>query len=1031
MPKGPRALLWLRARLGLICLVSLSLGCGDCVQVQDFVDFTDVAYDFGNDAGLDDASNSPDADVDPGDAGEEKDFGLFDFGFDDTDIEPAPFSISAVVPNSGPVGGGTLVRIDGTGLLDDATVFFGSQAVEGTLSRGKIVARTPAGSGPGPVSVRVIHPDGDSRVLVDAFTYVTGLVVTEITPNRVPTTGGVEVELVGKGFEPETAVSVAGDSALRVRFVSDERIRVVVPPRPRGYADVRVTTRYATALVPRGLEYFAPLALHNVNPATGSVAGGETVVLTGAGFDANLRASFGGVAAEVLNVNVAQQAAQVRVPPHAAGLVDVQVTNLTDASALEDAYFYAADANPALAGLRPTSGPSSGGNEVVLVGNGLNAAGATFSFGGAAATVISQTESLVTVRAPAGTGLGDVAFGINGTEVTRLVDAYRWITTLEASGLSPAQGDVEGGTLVTLRGTGLAGASVTVDGMPAEVVSSTDTEIVVRMPAHAAGSADVTISRDGLSDTLVDAFTYVEPLEVWGFSPVRGSVAGGTFVQVRGRGFSGELSATFGGRAATDVRRLDRNNLTVLTPAHPEADVDVVVANPVTNAKAPFTYSYFNPASRLGGASGGPVDGSVNVTVYSLGGGPLEDAFVMLSTRRDTPYQGMTDVNGMITLSGPDVLGAQTTTATKAGFSTASIQTVDAENITVFLNLLDPPPNPGGGTFPPSAAIWGDVSATGKLSDPDNEKTYDMAIVGTTTRTMFAANPSAGPNAIVLGEGRYEINTRIGDMAVVGLCGEFNSETQVFTPKLMAVKRFVYANDLDRQRHDLVCNIPLDQTLSFKLTNTDYTPTGPNNNRVDVFWDFGFEGVFKSPIQGVSLADIVQVTNQPAPAGDIADIRFRAVGGSYTNQGAPFSRSFVEAFDFTQQLTHVPTLLDVPILLDPQDGARVEGNIIRFAGGGPYYPDMYYLVLRNDSGIPVWQWLVPGTQNFALLPDFPDFSSLPADLRPNPYPSGALYLSIFAVRTTAGFVFEAVSYRDIQTESWRAYSLYPTSIQLP
>jgi hypothetical protein len=1029
-PCGWSTQIWnrLRHRAALLVLMSMALGCGDCVSVNDFVDITDVRPDIENDAGRD-SSDPKDSGNTTNPDGGEKDFGpLFDFGFNDADFNQ-PFAITAVVPGTGPVGGGTMVRIDGTGLEDGSTVFFGSQPVEATLSQGRLVARTPAGS-PGPVSVKVLAPDGESRVLTDAFRYVTGLVIQGVSPTRIPTIGGVEVEITGEGFEPNSAVSFSGDPALRVSFVSSGILRALAPPRARGFVDVRVTTPYASAIRARAIEYFVPLEITEITPASGLIGGGDTVVLKGAGFDSTMQVRFDGILAQVVNINVVQQAAQVITPAHGVGLVDVSVSTEFEAATREDGFYYAANTAPILAAIAPGFGPESGGNEALLIGQGLNTAGATFTIGGAAVTVTASTATAARVSVPAGSGLADVVFAVSGVETSRLSQAYSYLPDLRVTAVNPATGSVEGGNQVTLTGKGLVGATVTFGGVEAEVISATDTQITVTVPAHSAGIVDVSVERDGLQAKATGAYTYIDRLEVWGFTPVRGSVAGGTFIQVRGRGFLGNLVVDLDGVVGDAVRRIDQNNLTFLSPPHAEGEAELTVSTGQNDATAPYTYAYFNPASRLGGASGGPVNGAVNVTVYSLGGGPLENAFVMLSTRTDTPYQGFTDINGMITLSGADLLGPQTTTATKTGYSTATIQTVDAENITLFLNILDPPPNPGGGALPPSAAVFGNIKATGKLSDPADQNTYDLAIVGTTTRTIFGNNPSAGPNAIVLGEGRYELNTRIGDMAIVGLCGEFNSLTQVFTPKLMAVKRFVFANDLDRLEHDLVCDIPLDETLTFKLTNTSYAPSGPNTNRADVFWDFGFEGVFRSPISGQSLSNIVSVTNQPKMNGVLDDVRFVAIAGSFTNQGAPFSRAKTERFAFTQNIVSVPPLLDVPLLISPVAGGVVQNGSIRFESDGPYYPDFFYLVLRNDSGIPVWQWVIPGSQAYALLPEFPDFSGLPADIRPAPMVAGALYLSIFAARTTPSFLFETISYREIDNESWTAYSLNATTIQL-
>ncbi|MEZ4458860.1 MAG: IPT/TIG domain-containing protein [bacterium] len=332
--------------------------------------------------------------------------------------------------------------------------------------------------------------------------------------------------------------------------------------------------------------------------------------------------------------------------------------------------------------------------------------GTSFEFASANATITALSATLVRVSAPPGVGIADVVFKIGGTENNRLVAAYAYLPNLDIDAVTPSSGTVEGGEQITITGAGLVGASVTFGGVAAEVVTQSDTELVVVAPARVAGTVDVVVTRDGLKDTLAGGYTYVDALEIWGFTPVRGSVAGDTFVALRGRGFEGELAVTLDGLAATQVRRIDRNNLTFRTPPHAEGEAVVALTAGGTTVDAPYTYVYYNPASRFGGASGGPVDGAVNVTVYSLGGGPLENAFVMLSTRADTPYQGFTDINGMITLSGPDVIGPQTTTATRAGYSTATIQTVDAENITLFLNLLDPHPIRAAERCPLGGHLW-------------------------------------------------------------------------------------------------------------------------------------------------------------------------------------------------------------------------------------------------------------------------------------------------------------------------------------
>lgn len=1020
------------ARALIFGFAALAMACGGCeIDPANFVDVKQFYPDM--------PETRPDTRVEPDMGNPDLDSGRrpkdanfeFDFG-DPEDMAPQPFALTAVVPDTGPVPGGNQVRIQGTGLQEESTVLIGGKEMEAQLSTGTLVGRVPPGSGPGPVTVKVVAPDGEIRALIDAYTYVADLRIDSVVPSRVPTTGGVEVDIRGTGFEPGSGVSFSGDAALRVTYVSPTHLRVLTPPRPRGFADVRVTTPSDSVEAEDAVQYYAPLRIDAVEPASGDVAGGDAVTIVGAGFTSDVEVRFGNAAAQVVSVDAQNGEIDVVTPPNAAGAVDVFVQNDVDAAVRVDGFYYRPDNTPRLVAVFPALGPTTGGNTVRVIGWGLDGAGVEIRFGGAAGTITQSAPSWADVVVPPGAeGPVDVAMFDGATELDRLSGAYTYVRDLTVDDVNPATGPDTGGTVVTITGSGFTGTeSVTVGGVPAEFTVLDDGSIEVTTPAHVAGTVDVTVSRDGLDAVAEGAFTYEGTLEVWGFTPVRGAIAGGTYVEVRGRGFFGELGVTFDGTEGTSVRRLDRNNLYVYTPPHAPGEADLQVTAMGQSATAPYTFLYFDPASRFGGVSGGPVEGSVNVTVFASGGGPLENAFVMLSTRPDTPYQGWTNANGQITLSGPDVLGAQTTTATAAGYSSATIETVDAENVTLFLNKLDPSSGSGNIEPPPFGIIRGDIKATGKLSDPDDSNTFDMAVVGTTQKTLFGGNPPAGPNAIVLGQGRYEITTRIGDMAVVGLCGTYHQPSDTFTPQFMAVERFVFISNGDELDIDLLCDIPLDQTHTYKLINAPFAPDGPNTNRVSVFWDFGFEGIFPSPTSGQGFESLVTVDRQPALEGEISDISFVARGGAFTGFGAPFSQSTVRNVTDVASPVELPVLLDVPEPVSPQPGGTVEDGVIRFQAAGPYFGDFYYLVLRNDMGIPVWTFILPGDTTDVKLPEFPDFSAQPADQRPNPVPASTLFMTIVAARIDGGHVYEQFTYRDIDSDIWEAYSLTSWALQL-
>lgn len=949
----------------------------------------------------------------------------WDFG-PPPDMGPPPFELLEVIPPQGPLEGGNQLRLRGQGLTEGTTIFLGSRQMAVEVVGQNLIGYAPAGTTPGPVTLKAISPDGRTSILPDAYTYLTTLRFDSISPSRVPTTGGVEVEILGEGFVEQTTVSFSGTSALRVEVIDTNRLRAITPPRARGFVDVRLTTPSTSIVAPSALEYFEPLRLDRVEPASGPTAGGQRVTLYGQGINTQARVKLGGLDAQIEQIDPNQNTITLTTPPHPSGLVDLTVEQGAQSARLADAYLYRGDDAPTLAAIRPNFGPEDGGQEIILTGVGLDHPNARFVFGDKEATIQAQSPTTARVLTPANTvGRVDVIFYQGADERARLLQAYDYRPGLWLDQLNPAQGPVDGGTTVTLTGRGLQGVTrVSFGGLPAQFTIKSNTEIEAISPVHSAGAVNVSLERDGLEAKLIDGFTYTEPLEIWGFSPTRGSIAGGTFIQLRGRGLSGALEVTLANSPATGLRRLDSHNLTFYSPPNPPGDAQLRVRSGQAQANGPYPFEYFNPASRFGGASGAPINGAVNVSVFDLGGSPIPNAFVMLSTRPDTRYQGLTNEVGLVTLSGAEVLGAQSVTATAQGYSTATVQAVDAENITIFLNQLDPRPGQGSGEPPPFATISGRVTTLGKLADPAKTRTYDMAIVRTTTPAPYGGNPNPGPGGLIIGgAGDYEIITRVGDMAVVVLCGVYDQDTEQFSAQYMGVRRFLFVSDQDKLTNiNIACDIPLDAQLQVKLINTVYTPDGPNNNVVTSIWNFGFEGYFQSPTNARGFGELLTLTGQPASTGLLADLVLDLTMGSYTDLYSPYTQTQVNGVKATGQagqLITAPALLDVPEAVSPLPGGVVINNELRWQANGPYFPSLYIVSIRNDRGIPVWTMVTPGTATSVRLPQFPDFSALPPEQRPWPYQQGPLFLSLTAARIP-NFSFDQFTYEDLNATRWEA-----------
>ncbi|MGM0556448.1 MAG: IPT/TIG domain-containing protein [Myxococcota bacterium] len=1025
------------SRLLSILVLALMLLAGACSDdTNDNNGATDTGdVDQTQDAGDDGGSDSTTSDTDSEDTRRPSDTdNEWDFGTPDGDeVQEQPFEIQTIIPGSGPVEGGNLVRIRGQALDEDVTIYLGSREMDVDLSSGQLVGYAPPAGGPGTVTVKAISSSGEVSTIPDGYRYVEGLKIESVTPNRIPTEGGVQVDIRGSGFTEDAAVSFSGTPALRVTPVDENLVRALAPPRRRGYADVRVTTRQDSTVLERGVEYYESLDITSIRPGTSPVSGGVEVEIQGTGFRSQMTFEFGGEPASVSAVDSRNGTATVRTPAHPVGLVDVTASTATDTAIASDAFYYRDSDDPQLVAVEPEFGSAAGGEGVVLVGYGFDLANLRVTFGGSDATIIEKESGYALVETPAGTpGLVDVAMHDGNTELDRLADAFEYREGIWIDAVEPSEGPVAGGTAVKVEGTGLSNATrVEFGGVPADFSVVSDTELKVTTPAHGAGTVDVTASANGLEARLQDGFTYTEPLELWGFDPVRGAAAGGTYIEMRGRGFYGAIEVLFDAEEAPTVQRVDRNNLIVYSPPHPVGEAVVSVEADARSAEGPYTYQYYNPASRFGGASGGEVDGSVNISVFSRGGGPIPNAFAMLSTRGDTRYQGTTDQNGQITLSGPDVLGPQTVTATAAGFSSATVQSVDATNITVFLNQLDPNPSGGGGgNGTPFGTISGDVTAPSKMSDPDKSTTFDLARVATTRPGPFTGTLDPGTGGEVIGNGSYSIRSRVGDVAVVAVCGVYDESDGSFDPQFIGVERYIFVSDQGQYDVDLVCDIPLDRTADVKIDNPAYAPTGPDTNRARVFWDFGFEGVFPAPVEATGLENVLSVPRQPASEGMLDDLTYTVIGGSFTGQYAPFTQTWVEEIPSLDETIVLPPLLDVPEPDSPQPGGLVENQTIRFQAAGPYYPDLYSVLLLNSEGIPFWQIILPGTSETVRLPEFPDFSFLPEDQRPDPYGSEQAFMTIIGIRGD-GIRFDEFSYQDLTFDSWSAYSLNRWSVRFP
>ena len=481
--------------------------------------------------------------------------------------------VTGVSPNAGPTAGGTAVTITGSGFTGATAVHFGTNAATALTIKSdtQITCTSPAGSA-GTVDVTVTTSVGTSnKTTADQFTYYDPPTLTAISPNAGLTAGGTTVVITGTNF------AIAGLTSVKFGAVASPNVTVaagglsltaVSPAQPAGVVDITVTTPGGTTAISAAdkFTYVAPVpVVLSLTPASGPMAGGTTVTLSGLGFTGATKVLFGAVAGT--KVTVASDTALTVVSPASktAGPVDVTVTTAGGTSPVwqGDAFTYQTPA-PTVTSLSPSSGPAAGGTVVTVTGTNFTA-GATVSFGTAAAasvTVISATQ--IKATSPPGTGSVHVSVTTSqGTSATTAADLFTYVAAPTVTGINPRFGSITGGTSVAITGTGFqAGATVSIGGMPATGVTVVNaTTLTAVTAAHASpGAVDVVVTNpDGQAGTLSGGFTYALPPTITAvaklFDPFR--------LKITGTNFSPNCSVSINGQLAPEVSWKDSSKIIV------------------------------------------------------------------------------------------------------------------------------------------------------------------------------------------------------------------------------------------------------------------------------------------------------------------------------------------------------------------------------------------------------------------------------------------------------------------------------------
>jgi hypothetical protein len=523
--------------------------------------------------------------------------------------------------------------------------------------------------------------------LANGYTYVAAPTLTSVAPGSGPEAGGTSVTITGSNFRSGMVARFGGVAATGLLVVSPTTVTATSPP---GTGTVAVSIENAdneSATMAGAFTYTPSVVAPTISalaPSSGPSAGGTGVLVTGTGLQPGATVAVGGALATQVVVSGPTQMT-FTTPAGSAGPVPVVVTNPDGGTVTFNSFTYVPQSTPTITSVSPTSGPTSGGITTVITGTGFDA-GATVTLCGTIVTPSSVSATTIVFATPSCGTAGPAAIQVKNPDggTATAAAAYTFSAPPAITSVSPNSGTVNGGTVITISGTGFqSGSTVLLDATAGtDVVVVDATTIVATTPAHAAGQVGVQVTNpDGGKVIAANAFTYtvVSTPDILTVTPSQGTP--GSAATLNGTGFINGATVTMCGVTATGGF-VDATQVTFVVPmACPAGAQDIRLTNPdggtdTIGGGFQVGAGTSTPTATSLAPTSGPVSGGTSVGIS--GTGFLSGATVLFGA---TPATSVTVVSStLITAVSP---------AGSAGLVAVQVTNPDTGSATV----------PGGFTY--------------------------------------------------------------------------------------------------------------------------------------------------------------------------------------------------------------------------------------------------------------------------------------------------------------------------------------------
>lgn len=174
--------------------------------------------------------------------------------------------------------------------------------------------------------------------------------ITSVSPDTSSITGGVEVQIGGKGFDGGSEPTVVfGPNQAEIVTYSENAISVVLPGGLGcGNVDIQINNSNGFAIEENAFTYTGGsgiLTITQITPTLGEIAGNTEVTIDGSGFTGGAGVLLNGVPLRQIEI-LSDTQIRARTPPVVTGgLADLQIRNCADEESLPGAFMFTSGLN--------------------------------------------------------------------------------------------------------------------------------------------------------------------------------------------------------------------------------------------------------------------------------------------------------------------------------------------------------------------------------------------------------------------------------------------------------------------------------------------------------------------------------------------------------------------------------------------------------------------------------------------------------------------------------------------------------------